>query len=53
MEDSKKKKEIRVDDLLQDLLERAKEMEEGIDDHQGVIIGDRLDKPMLTGEYEK
>ncbi len=51
MEESKKKKESAG--LLQQLLQRGKEMDEGVDDHQGVIIGSRLEKLPSTEENEK
>ncbi len=52
MEESKKKKERSTKDLLQYLLECGKEMDEGVDDHQGIIIGDRLEKLPASKENE-
>lgn len=46
MEDPKKEKLMtKLDtprDIVIDLIERAKEMDEGRDDHQGLVIGSRL-----------
>ncbi len=54
MKDAKREKPTKLEDstkdVLLELLERAKKMDENIDDHQGHIIGDRLGKLPATKE---